>query len=149
MPEPILINVEVNLESKKMIRVEERIRVPKNSSVIWNLKLPEHFFEELYYLKWTNQRRVQNGLIFTVYFENETPFQWKRESLRFPSNRPIPASILDNIYELYNRDQPERQEFLIAEGVAEKTGDFKYGIKVSEVGNDEPIYDEDPYLVVF
>jgi len=141
MPEIININVEINLESEKILRVQERIRVPKNSSVIWNVKFSWNFFEELYFSpKW----RLRKGLIFTVYFSQETPFEWKRESLRLPSFRPLPP--FPPIFRLFRL---ETEEISIAEGVAEKEGEFKYGIKVSEVGNDEPIYDEDPYLIVF
>ena len=43
--------------------------------------------------------------------------------------------------------EPKIEHF--ASGIAEKKGAFKYGVKVSEIDNNEPIYDEDPYIEVY
>ncbi len=38
---------------------------------------------------------------------------------------------------------------VLAEGEAEKKGDYKYGVRVSEGEKDETLYNEDPYIHVF
>lgn len=128
MAETYRIDVELKLDSKKLIILPERIEVPKNSIIEWNIK----DFEEFY----IRRKYYRTGLLFNIYFDNESPFSWKKESLRLYGDPLFPPFY-------------DRGSIKIAEGIAENKGDFKYGIKVIEIGNSDPIYDEDPYILVF
>lgn len=128
MAETYRINIEFRPEYNRPLIIPERIRVPRNSIIEWTIKE----FDDLYF----RQRYYRKGLIFTVYFDKESPFGWKKESLRLYGDPLFPPFFLDKPIKL-------------AEGTAENTGDFKYGVKVSAIDNDEPIYDEDPYIEVY
>ena len=128
MAETYRIDIEFRPDSDKKLIIPETIRVPQNSVIEWSIKeLDEISYNKTYY---------RTGLIFTVYFNKKSPFDWKKESLRIYGDPLFPPFY------------PFRQVKL-AEGVAEIKGSYKYGVKVAEPGNSEPIYDEDPTIIVY
>lgn len=131
MAEVFNINVDFTSVTGKLLWIPELIRVPRGSIVAWNLRINLSSRAPIF----------RDGLKFTVYFREDSPFDWKRESLRLPPSRffrPI-GPFSSNI----------KEEVEIAEGRAENIGEYKYGIRVSAGSNDESIYDEDPYIYVF
>lgn len=127
MAEIFRINIEFNLDSQKILKIPEEIRVPQNGIVQWNItNLNESFFE-------LNFRT--RGIIFTLYFEEASPFLWKRQ---FVQTNDDPR---------FYRYVP--QTLRLAEEVAEKKGSYKYGVRVSDANSDETLYDEDPILIVY
>lgn len=134
MPETIKINVDFTYNPNKLLTIPERTEVPKGSKVNWNLRFPIPIVDPIIDI-YTLQQEL---FLFTLYFANTTPFDWKKESLRvIPLRANIPSFFSGSL------------DFPLAEGVAESTGEYKYGVKVSLAFNNESIYDEDPYLIVF
>ena len=124
---------EVNIELRhpgKEVRIKPyRIEVPLYSSIEWNII----YFEPD---KW-NFDALKRGLIYTVYFRKDSPFFWNRKSLHVEG---VPR---------FSQSFPEMLTMKLAVGEAEKKGDYKYGVRISEDENDEVLYDEDPYIYVF
>lgn len=126
MVETFKVNIEFNPKGKKLLVIPEKITVPLYSVVQWNIiGIDKHYFE-------TNLRA---GLIFTLYFNGESPFMWKRQFVQIHESRHFFPDFPSKILRL-------------AEDVAEKKGDYKYGVSISEAENDETLYDEDPYISV-
>lgn len=121
MAEIVTINVDFSEQQRKLI-IPEKIEVKQFSVVQWNVRNMHRYldFERL-------------GLIFTLYFENESPFQWKRNFIQIGPTFFYPYR--DNIIRL-------------AEDSADKKGDYKYGVKIESAHNNETLFDEDPYLIV-
>ena len=126
MAEIIRINIDASPNRERFLTIPEIIEVPKLSVVQWNII---NFEENLY-----NKNRHFRSLIFTLYFDNKSPFGWKRKFIQLHrlDYGPIYSKTLR-----------------LAEDVAEKKGDFKYGISVVDAEQNEPIFDEDPLLRVF
>lgn len=126
MAEIFTINIKLTSEPQKLLQIPEIIEVPKGSIVQWNIKNFEEFLN-----KWN---RPFGSIIFTLYFENNSPFEWKRRFIQLFDHHFIPY------YSKIIR---------LADDVADKKGDFKYGVSVFDAEQNEPIYDEDPLLRVF
>jgi hypothetical protein len=73
---------------------------------------------------------------FTMYFPGKSPFPWRSQALimQFPQVAPMLQSIPSTV---------------LGEGSAENEGDYKYGVQVSHPNEDEPIYDDDPRLIIY
>lgn len=123
--EIIKINIDVLPERNKMLKIPEIIKVPQFSVVQWNLIIKDELL--YYYLR-------RRGLIFTLYFEDNSPFQWKRNFIQ--PGASFPFEMPPNIIRL-------------AEDNADKKGDYKYGVKIEESDSGNVLYDEDPLLIVF
>jgi len=126
MAEIFKINIEVNRNKEKLLTIPEIIEVPKLSVVQWNIINFEDYLH--------NGNRPLRSLIFTLYFENKSPFSWKRKFIQLydPHFGPFYSKTIR-----------------LAEDVADKKGDFKYGINVFDAEQNKPVYDEDPLLRVF
>lgn len=126
MAEIIKINIEVTSERQRLLLIPEKIEVPQFSIVQWNIN---DFDRYLY-----KARGRFESLIFTLYFDGNSPFIWKRQFVQLydPQFGPFYAKTIR-----------------LAEDVADEKGDFKYGISVFDTEKNEPIYDEDPYLIVY
>jgi hypothetical protein len=122
------VNIVFRPRGKTVLINPAEIIVPRYSIVRWNVLYWEpHNWDFGAY---------QKGLIYSVYFRNGSPFSWETESLR--------------AFGIQNSPPPFREKLTmqVAEGEAKKKGRFKYGVEVSEPDKDEPLYDEDPYIVV-
>jgi len=126
MAEIFTINIELTTERQKLLKIPELIEVPKGSIVQWNIKNFEEFRH--------NWHRPFGSLIFTLYFENKSPFKWKRTFIQ----------LFDPHFGPYYS-----KTIRLADDVADKKGDFKYGVSVFDAEQNEPVYDEDPLLRVF
>lgn len=127
MAEIIKINVEITQQKEKLLKIPETTRVPLNSIVQWNIVGLDRYFDE------PNFRR--RGLIFTLYFSDKSPFSWKQQFIQLQDPHFFPY-------------YPNRI-IRLAEEVADEKGDFKYGVSVTEAKTDKPLYDEDPFLIVY
>jgi hypothetical protein len=126
MAEIFRINIEFNFGQQKLLKIPEEISVPQNTIVQWNItNLDEFFFESNLW---------RRGTIFTLYFDDTSPFFWKRQFVQ-TNNDP----------RFYRYPQTLR----LAEEVADKKGNYKYGVRVSQADSDETLYDEDPILIVY
>lgn len=67
-------------------------------------------------------------LIFLVYFSEESPFNWNKNSTVISTDSPYKEAIVS--------------------GDAEKTGRFKYGIRVVDRENSKTLAEDDPWLIV-
>lgn len=129
MAETIKINMNFSLEQKMSLDIPEEIRAPIGSIIQWNI---------LGFNKQIDDRSFfwRNGLIFTLYFSDDSPFRWKRQFIQLhgePYYFPYyPSKIIR-----------------FAEDVADEKGDFKYGIKITDGQSDETLFDEDPRLIIF
>lgn len=123
---PFRVDIEFHPKQVKLLVIPEKIIVPQYSVVQWNIVSKDM---DLFESKW------REGLIFTLYFNDASPFLWKRQFIQLHDSR-----------QLY----PEfpRKILRLAEDVAEKKGDYKYGVSISEAETDETLYDEDPYISV-
>jgi hypothetical protein len=126
MAELIKINIEVNSSEEKLLSIPQRIEVPQFSVVQWNISDYGDYLYE------SNQRR--RSLIFTLYFEDKSPFSWKRKFIQLYH----PYFIL--YYSTIIR---------LAEDVVDVKGDFKYGVSVFDADQNSQVYDDDPYLKVY
>lgn len=121
------IDIEFTLNQENLVKIPELIEVPKGSIIQWNIKN----FGESYYHR-PNSSFM--SLIFTLYFDNKSPFKWKRTFIQI-LDFPFKSSYLDTIR--------------LAEDIVGKKGDYKYGFNVFDPVQNETIYDEDPILRVF
>jgi hypothetical protein len=135
VPEKIQIEIKLNYLDEnrdKPFNLPEKVEVKQGTIIQWVIK-DLHRLEELFF----KNRRLNSGLKFTLYFDDNSPFEWQNESsfilTDFPHFHP-------NI----------KEPLIIASGNAQKKGDFKYGLKLFNLKNqDEPEYDEDPYLSIY
>lgn len=134
MAENIQIEVKFDPKNKEStFGLPDRVRVEKGSTIEWVIK-DSIVMEDVLF----RPRSFRQGVIFTLYFEKTTPFQWKTESLR----------IMDKFPSFYDKKFPIR----IAKGKAENIGDHKYGLKLFSLKNedkDKPDFDDDPLLIVY
>jgi hypothetical protein len=126
MAEIFTIDIELTSERQKLLKIPELIEVPKGSIVQWNIKNFEEYRHKLH--------RPSGSLIFTLYFENKSPFKWKRTFIQ----------LFDPHFGPYYS-----KTIRLADDVADKKGDYKYGVNVFDAELNEPVYDEDPILRVF
>lgn len=134
MAETIQIEVKFNPENRERVfGLPNRIEVEKGDTIEWIIKDSSELKKISLQL-----RKNRNGVKFTLYFENTTPFEWKTESLRMLNGFSISYLI--------------KLPIKIATSIAEKKGDHKYGLKLVYLENenkDEPDFDDDPYLKVY
>lgn len=120
MANTVTVNVVFDPELRdKKILIPEEIIVKKGDKINWVLITQ--------YLR----RNELNNLLFELYFDAESPFNWNIGRALIDAN-----SVPDG----------EIQELAI--GIAEREGEYKYGVRAINRDNDEVIYDEDPYLIV-
>lgn len=133
MAEIIKIDLTLNFERERdnvfskqdrMLTIPEIVQVPQFAVVQWNIKN----FEE-YRMRTRNKR----NLIFTIYFDKESPFDWKRNFVQL-YDFPFGPFYAKNVK--------------LAESVAERKGDYKYGISIFDADQNEEIFDEDPIIRV-
>ncbi|MFE3872142.1 hypothetical protein ACFX5F_13010 [Flavobacterium sp. ZS1P70] len=122
MAEIVTINVDFSEHERKLI-IPEKIEVKQFSIIQWNV---QNAYRHLDFEK--------ESLIFTLYFENESPFQWKRNFVQIGLPFFFP----------YQTNEIIR----LAEDSADKKGDYKYGVKIESANSKETLFDEDPYLIV-
>ena len=128
MAEIFRVNIEFTGDREKLLRIPEKIEVPQYSILQWNIvNLDKYYFESEFW---------RRGLVFTIYFSDKSPFPWKRQFVQLREDPRILPYYPNRIIRL-------------AEEVANEKGDFKYGVKVDEGESNEPLYDEDPFLIVF
>src|SRR5204863_3722524 len=108
--------------------IPAEIKVTQFSVVQWNIIGPDKYFFEPNFWR--------RGLIFTIYFDKESPFRWKRHFVQIHEDPR------------YYPNYPSRI-LRLAEDVADVKGEYKYGVKVSEAERNEPIYEADRMLVVY
>lgn len=122
MSEIYIINIEWMPNRQKLLEIPEIIEVPRGTVVQWNINKNKNFEPFIAF----------KNLIFTLYFSNKSPFYWKRTFIQL--NEP----------QLNNS-----QIIRLAEDVADKKGDYKYGVSIFDTNRNETLYDEDPILRVF
>ncbi|WP_321370512.1 hypothetical protein [uncultured Draconibacterium sp.] len=134
---PQIIPIEVNLDyidrnTDKPFNLPEHVKVKQGSIIQWVIK-DFRKWREFFHLR----GGFESGIKFTVYFDNNSPFKWTKES-SYILNRPIAL-------------RPEKmQHLVIASGRALFKGEYKYGLKLFSLKNqDEPEYDEDPFIKVY
>lgn len=127
MAELIRVNIEFTGERNKLLHIPEKIEAPQFSILQWNIVNLDKYYE-------SDLRR--RGLIFTIYFSDKSPFPWRRQFMQL-SNDPRLLPYYPN------------KIIRLAEEVVEEKGDFKYGVKVDEGESNDPVYDEDPFLIVY
>jgi len=125
MADVIRINIELTRNREKLLIIPERVEVPQFSVVEWNIINVDR---DLYPILGR-----YGSLVFTLYFENNSPFRWKRQFIQIfePRFEPFLSKTIR-----------------LVEDVADEKGDFKYGVKVVDAEKNETIYDEDPLLIV-
>ena len=124
------IETNIILEFKGFpVIIPETVVVPLHSKVRYIIRLyPE--FKRLRF-QW-NLRRVE------LYFQDRPNGFEKRYN----------ANIPDRFDDVRNRDNAEvPTDIVLAEGNAESSGEFKYGVKASN-SQEEELFDEDPYLII-
>jgi len=125
MTKKFVVNIEFNPRNEKMLIIPNEIRVPIESVIQWNIiGLDKFSFERTLWRK---------GLNFTLYFNDGTPFPWEKQSVKINDN----AHLKPN------------SKFRLAKEVAERRGEFKYGVKITEALNNTTLYDEDPIIKIF
>lgn len=126
--------VRVEFRANSGFTIPEDITVPLNSNIQWEITDMN-----------TNQsgkRFNQSGLQFRLYFRDKSPFNWNIQSTNFQYPSPQNYSSGGMEYQLAPMTQ------MLAAGVAQEKGDFKYGVVVIDTANEETLYDEDPYIHV-
>ena len=76
---------------------------------------------------------------FSLFFADQSPFDWKRQSVV----TTLPGPNLPGTPQLLPTT------LLLAEGDTQDRGEYKYGVEITNPATRSPIYDEDPYLVVY
>lgn len=128
MAEIFRVNIEFTGDRERLLRIPEKITVPQFSIVQWNIvKTGKYIFESALW---------RRGLIFTIYFNDKSPFSWKRQFVQIREDQLLKPNYASIIIRL-------------AEDVADEKGDFKYGVRVDESGFNEQLYDEDPFLIIY
>lgn len=133
MAESFKINVEFRARSG--FRIPERINVPLNSYIEWNVIDMD--------VNQSSRRFSNSGLKFQFYFRDRSPFDWKTQSATMLYIRPSSYGSGGMEYQL----APQIQ--LLAAGVAQERGEFKYGVRVFDNETNAKLHDDDPYLNVF
>lgn len=119
------LNIKYQPRSTKQLLIPKKIRAAQNTNIVWKIKNFDY--------KYLRKNFLESGLVFTVYFDKDSPFDWDRKD-KVIYGDPIHSK--------------EPNTIIIAEGIAENKGTFKYGIKITDINN-EPIYDDDPLIIVF
>lgn len=126
--------IKIEFRADRGFNLPEHISIPLNSRIEW----------EITDLNVNQSSRLfrQSGLRFQLYFLGDSPFNWQVQTtnVRYPRSQ---SSGDGREMQLAPLTQ------LLAVGVAQERGDFKYGVRASNVENDETLYDDDPYIHVF
>ena len=128
------IYLDFDLNSENPLVLPEKVEVPLYTIIEWTISSMVNLEDFI-----RGNPKFRSGLSLTVYFETESPFEWKKESLKI---------IGDPLYYSFLSKTSKEYFFKIADGIAEKKGEFKYGLKASQLGEDEPEYDVDPIIIV-
>lgn len=129
MAEIYRVNIKFSSQSEKLLKIPETIRVPQFSIIQWNIVgLNKNLIED--------SKFWRKGLIFTIYFDDKTPFRWKRQFVQVHDEPHFYPNFPNRMLRL-------------AEDSADEKGDYKYGVRVSEAESDETLYDEDPLIIVY
>jgi hypothetical protein len=131
MAEPAKIKVEFRVD--RGLTIPEDISVPLHTQIEWEITDMN--------VNQSTRRFAGKGLEFHIYFPQSTPFNWYNQSTRMDYTRPISSG--GQAFQLAPKQQ------LLALGVAEEVGDFKYGIRVTDGSNGQELYDEDPWIHVY
>jgi hypothetical protein len=100
------------------IRVKERVIVPLGATIVWSILT-------------TNKGYFQYERInFEIYFQNYSPFRWLNQIKSIKASYKMRSSIE------------------LARAIANKEGEYKYGLKATDKRTESLIYEEDPYLIV-
>lgn len=124
----------IEFRADQGFNLPEHISVPLNSKLEWEITDLN--------VNQSSRRFRQSGLRFQLYFLGDSPFNWQVQTTNIRYPRPQ-SSGDGREMQLAPLTQP------LAVGVAQERGDFKYGVRVSDVENDEILYDDDPYIHVF
>lgn len=128
MAEIFRVNIEFTGERQKLLRIPDKIEVPQFSILQWNIiNLDNYYYESDF---------GRRSLIFTIYFSDKSPFPWRRQFVQLRQDPRISPFYPSTTVRL-------------AEEVAGEKGDYKYGVKVDEGESNEPLFDEDPFLIVY
>jgi|GEM_PF-1781407 len=121
---------------KETFGLPEKVTVEKGTKINWVIKKKRVYTSLIF-----SNPIFSRGVKFTLYFEDKSPFKWVKESIIIIDRTP--------------RDNWKNMPILIASGTAESDGEFKYGLKLMSIGNtevptydEEPVYDDDPFIVV-
>lgn len=132
MPEIYKVNINVTTDLETLLKIPDTIRVSLGTIVQFKLVADEYILQKP---PWASNS-LSRGWLFKIYFENGSPFDWKTES-----------------FSLFSHGFGRQFRTTIAEGETKETGTFKYGVRAVSVSIDdessEPIYDEDPFLIVY
>lgn len=98
-------------------------------NVLYQVEVPKHSL-----VRW--RLKVNKSLLYKykivnckLYFEGKSAFKWSDNTIIIDSNND--------------------HDIILAEGTAEETGNFKYGINVLILDPAPILYDEDPFLIVY
>ena len=129
MAELFKIDIEFNpFAEKPIIVVPEEISIPLNSQILWRIKKIDHsVFREM---------KFNKGVSFSIYFDdNKTPFKWRGKKRRLRNKTFSKSFYIKN-------------NMALAMGTANKIGDFKYSVSVTQIDGDFT-YDDDPYIHIY
>ncbi len=101
------------------LRIPERVMVPLNTLVTFQLISADLF------------KMGDRTFDMHLYFEGRTPFLWKSQAMTLEADFRFDFT-----------------KSVLASGVTNREGDYKYGIKIIEPRSGRIISDDDPYLTV-
>ena len=129
---PVEVNIIMELRERRVRDFEEEVIVPAHTYVRFVVRIWKQF---------SIRFRNINTVTFSLYFENEVPNGFKRNSRAEWSNgwEGRFGTNTSQTNELF-------QEVVLAEGVVHEPGEYKYGIKATAQNDD--LFDEDPFLIV-
>lgn len=122
---------QIELNFQENLILPEKSIIPVDSQIDWVIKNPIRSFKFIRrFIK--NYRDILNSeILATIYFDDESPFRWKNKS---------------KILSMEGFDSNDT--FIVASGIAEYKGDYKYGIKIEIMDSTSDEYDEDPILSI-
>lgn len=127
MAEIFRVDIQFHPQQESLLIIPEEIKVPQFSVVQWNIIGPDkYFFEHNFW---------RRGLIFTLYFDKESPFRWKRQFVQVHED--------PRFYPNY----PTRL-LRLAEDVTDEKGNYRYAVTVSNAEDNEALYEAGKMLVV-
>ncbi|MFN8333948.1 MAG: hypothetical protein U0U09_02400 [Cyclobacteriaceae bacterium] len=128
MADIIKINIEFTPQRERLLIIPDKIEVKLGSIVQWNLVGLKRYYRDSGFFR--------RGMVITLYFNDQSPFRWKRQFVQIYGEPPFFPPYPSNLVRL-------------AEDAADEKGEYKYGVKVDDAGSNETIYDDDPFLIVY
>ena len=125
--------VKIEFRVDRGFRIPEHIHVPLSSNIEWEIT-------DLNVIQ-SSRRFRHYGLRFQLYLSGKSPFNWESQFLDI--KYPNPLSYGGGALAFAPMTQ------VLAAGVVQERGDYKYGVKVTDPESDETLYDEDPFIHVF